>query len=123
MPPVRRQYTLGAAGDVRCLRDCAVHHQPMPMISNKTIAIAAGKNVRDVDGVWIFATGVPGRSHGNAIRNKSIGTEMFFNSVGASFSKRVSIALRIWRSTSIDTQTPPAFANCSMREAMFTPSP
>ena len=52
-----------------------------------------------------------------------IGTEMFFNSVGASFSNRASKALRIWRSTSIDTQIPPALATCSMREAMFTPSP
>jgi hypothetical protein len=32
------------------------------------------------------------------MRNKSIGTEMFFNSVGANFSKWVSTALRIWRS-------------------------
>jgi len=62
-------------------------------------------------------------SHGRTMRNRSIGTEMFFNSAGASFSKRVSTALRIWRSTSIDTQIPPAPANGSMREAMFTPSP
>jgi len=64
-----------------------------------------------------------GRSHGSTIRNKSIGTEMFFNSVGASFSKRASSALRIWRSTSIETQIPPAPANDSIRDAMFTPSP
>src|SRR2546430_11975039 len=46
---------LGAAGDGGFLCDCAVHHQPIPMISNKTIA--AGRNFRDVDFdcVWIFA--------------------------------------------------------------------
>ena len=62
-------------------------------------------------------------SQGSTIRNKSIGTEMFFSSVGASFSKRASSALRICRSTSIETQIPPAPASGSIREAMFTPSP
>ena len=57
------------------------------------------------------------------MRNKSIGTEMFFRSVGASFSNRASSALRIWRSTSIETQIPPGPATGSIREAMFTPSP
>src|SRR6266550_2764880 len=46
------------------------------------------------------------RSHGSTMRNKSIGTEMFFSSVGASFSNRASSALRIWRSTSIETTDP-----------------
>src|SRR5205085_12691563 len=62
-------------------------------------------------------------SHGSTMRNKSIGTEIFFSSVGASFSNRASKALRIWRSTSIETQIPPAPASDSIREAMFTPSP
>jgi Ca-activated chloride channel family protein len=52
------------------------------------------------------------------MRNKSIATEIFFSSVGASFSKRASSALRICRSTSIDTQIPPALASGSMRDAM-----
>ena len=64
-----------------------------------------------------------GRSHGSTMRNKSIGTEMFFRSVGASFSNRASNALRTCRSTSIETQIPPGPATGSIREAMFTPSP
>jgi hypothetical protein len=115
----------GAADGAGCLRGSTFHHQPTAMINNKRSAIAASTNLRDVDfdRTSVFATGAPGRSHGNTIRNKSMGTEMFFNSVGASFSKRASSVLRICRSTSIETQIPPALANCSMREAMFTPSP
>lgn len=49
------------------------------------------------------------------MRNKSIPAEMFFNPVGASFSNRASIELRICLSTSIDTQRPPPPAKDSMR--------
>ena len=62
-------------------------------------------------------------SHGNTIRNRSIGSLMFFKSAEPNFSNLASRALRICRSTSVETQIPPAPASCSMREAMFTPSP
>ena len=48
---------------------------------------------------------------------------MFFKSAEPNFSNRASSALRICRSTSIETQIPPAPASASIREAMFTPSP
>src|SRR5437773_3630479 len=43
---------LGAAGEGEALRDCVVHHQPIPMITSKTIApikanlLPAGMTVR-----------------------------------------------------------------------------
>src|SRR5262249_34831819 len=109
-----------------------VHHQPRAMAI--TIGIPPRANLligseRVFSLIADFELGTSdfparaGTSHGRTMRNKSMGTEMFFNSVGANFSKRVSTALRIWRSTSIDTQIPPAPASGSMREAMFTPSP
>ena len=66
---------LGAAGEAGCLLGCAVHHQPMPMINNKTSASAVGTSFRDVDfgRASDFAMGVADRSHGSTIRNKSIG--------------------------------------------------
>src|SRR5215212_11316210 len=95
------------------LRERVVHHQPTPIISTNTKAIAAGANLRDfsLGSASDFGTTGARCSHGSTMRNRSIGTEMFFRSVGASFSNRASNALRIWRSTSIDTQIPPAPAS------------
>src|SRR5262249_62193327 len=96
------------------LRVCVVHHQPMPIIESKRIA-AIGiqpsfgfrRSIVDLEACASSSPRLTEGSQGRTIRNKSIGTEMFFNSVGASFSKRASSALRIWRSTSFDTPIPP----------------
>src|SRR2546430_762135 len=37
---------LGAAGEGEALRDCVVHHQPMPMINSKSNAIPTVANLR-----------------------------------------------------------------------------
>src|SRR6476660_7756421 len=94
-----------------------VHHQPMPINKSTITAIARVRDLLAVGFVGAVGDGLTTcalRSQGSTIRNKSIGTEMFFNSVGASFSKRASNALRVCRSTSIDTQMPPAPANGSI---------
>src|SRR5262245_46829475 len=114
-----------AVGEVGVLRGRSDHHQPTPIINAKTSATAAHRNLRDarVDAVSDWGTTEARSSQGGMMRNKSIGMEMFFNSVGANFWKRASSVLRICRSTSIETQMPPGPANGSIREAMFTPSP
>src|SRR6187402_239607 len=68
------------------------HHQPTPIINAKTSATAVHKNLRDarVGSVSDCETTEASSSQGGMMRNKSIGMEMFFNSVGANFSKRAS---------------------------------
>src|SRR5215212_8955467 len=103
-----------AVGDeAGVLRERVVHHQPTPIISTNAKAIAAGANLPDFILGSASDLGTAGArcSHGSTMRNRSIGTEIFFRSVGASFSNRASSALRICRSTSIDTQMPPAAAS------------
>src|SRR5439155_24601840 len=78
---------LGVAGEVGLLRGCVVHHQPMPIINSTPSAIAVGTNFREVglDSVSNLAIDGVRCSQGRTMRNKSIDTEIFFNSVGASF--------------------------------------
>src|SRR5437870_5482462 len=110
------------------LRGRVVHHQPMPRSTKTRIAIYDNFEADKVTLLFLTSGLRPlisdiCRSHGRTMRNRSIGTEIFFNSVGPNFSNRASSAFRIWRSTSIDTQIPPAPDNGSIRDAMFTPSP
>src|SRR6266446_8226049 len=88
---------LGATGEVGLLRGCVVDHQTMAIINRKASASAAGTSFGEVglDSVSNLTTDGVRCSQGRTMRNKSIVTEMFFNSVGASFSKRASSALRI----------------------------
>src|SRR6184192_3534197 len=80
--------------------------------------IAAGTRRGDFFEVRFAGDSAP-FSHGRMIRKRSICSLMFFKSAEPNFSNRASSALRICRSTSIETQMPPAPANCSMRDAMF----
>src|SRR5690349_1129060 len=105
-----------AAGGFGCLRGWVVNHQPTAISKSKRSPTATVKILRELrlDTVSDLATTEACFSQDRTMRNKSIGTEIFFKSVGASFSKRASSAFRICRSTSIDTQIPPAFAKGSI---------
>ena len=110
------------SGEAVVLRGRSDHHKPTPIINSRASPTTVGRNFRalDFDAGSVFSTRVGCFSHGRMMRNKSIGMEMFFNSVGANFSKRASSELRICRSTSIETQMPPARQPLDARSDVYS---